>query len=293
MIAPASRAACLLALALLSAHEVLAQERDAGTPAPSTDAGVDAAVPRVNPAAEARTRALIERQAEVRCAAELKSLRYHEAQPSPQNQQLAVALRELAEGCMNRARAGLQRQAEDQADMAIYFQRQAKARALAEQERAANAARVRAQREKQERDKAAQEAADQQATEAQLKNPGYLRAVLSAQLCYVASSRKHAKQMIDNERQGAREGLGVIDKEEVYKWQGELVILSKLEGLTKASIKGKRFVPLPCNADAAKHFADCIDGARQQPMYLSEGDDEYLASATRIVDFAPGCLGDD
>ncbi len=116
------------------------------------------------------------------------------------------------------------------------------------------------------------------------------RKILSLQMCYVTASRKHAKQMIANEKEGARAGLGVIDKEEVYKWQGELVIIARLEKLVKADLKARRLSLAACAPADAQRFSECIDGMRSQPLEVGANEDEYLTSALRIREFSPGCL---
>jgi hypothetical protein len=141
------------------------------------------------------------------------------------------------------------------------------------------------QRREQERQA---EASEQGAVDEAMKDPRFVRAELSTELCYVAGSKKHAKQMVDNQRQQARAGLGVIDKEEVYTWQGELLIMSKLDGLVRGELHHRKLSPGTCDPKVSDTFASCIDDVRQSTMILGAGDDEYLADAKRILDAGSG-----
>jgi hypothetical protein len=143
------------------------------------------------------------------------------------------------------------------------------------------------QRREQERQA---EASEQDVVDEAMKDPRFVRAELSNELCYVAASKKHAKQMLDNQRQQARAGLGVIDKEEVYTWQGELLILSKLDGLVRGELRHRKLSPGTCDPKVSDTFASCIDDVRQSTMILGAGDDEYMSSAKRIFDAGPGCM---
>lgn len=139
------------------------------------------------------------------------------------------------------------------------------------------------------REREEKEAADQREAEVRAKDPAFTRVRLSALLCYVASSRQHAKEIIDDQRRGARSGLGVIDKEQVYEYQGELVIMSKLERLVKADLKAHKSSPLPCKPAAGKDFADCIHAIRMAPSSVDPGENEYTAEATLISESSETC----
>jgi hypothetical protein len=224
----------------------------------------------------------------------LNAVEYHAKygyqEPPAVRQTTDLAYRRAAEDCLAQARMGIQRQAVEQARVTAYLEKQREAADRAEKERQAGRVRAQAMQETRAREQAETEAAEKRESEARAIDPAFTRAQLSAQLCYMASSRKHAKGMIDNERQGARAGLGIIDKEEVYKWQGELVIMAKLERLAKAALKARKLSPLACKADTvASDFADCIDNVRQGTMIVDEDEDEYLASAKRIAEYAPSC----
>jgi hypothetical protein len=142
---------------------------------------------------------------------------------------------------------------------------------------------------RQQREAEQREAAEQLDAEEKMRDPVFGRARLSALLCYVASARKHAKEILDEQRQGARAGLGVIDKELVYEYQGELVILSKVERMVKADLKTRKVSALACKPEPSQTFADCIHNSRMAPATLDPGENEHTAEAERVVGFSLDC----
>jgi hypothetical protein len=137
------------------------------------------------------------------------------------------------------------------------------------------------------------EAAERAEEDAKMKDPTFTRGRLSLLLCYAAVSRKHAQERLDDERQGARRGLGVINKEDVYEYQGELVVMSKLERLAKADLKARRISPIACKSAETETFSRCVHAARMEPslvdMTAEPNYNEYTASANRIVEFSMDC----
>lgn len=134
-----------------------------------------------------------------------------------------------------------------------------------------------------------QEAADQKALDDLRRDPKFIRMRLSALLCYQAGERRKYQGRIDEQKRGARIG-GVIDKEQVYEAQQEIVAMDRLGESIKRSLKSARIKPMDCRRIAPEKLEDfisCIDGKRNDSI-----DDPADESVSQIMTASEPCAAE-
>ena len=268
MIVAVNRAGWLVVFSLLLTHELRAQERDAGNPAPSRERGTAAASRDANrAAAQARARALIERQAEARCVTELNGLRYYQARTSPRDQQQAAAFREVADRCMSRARAMLngppevqphlledlqqrqQQRQQEQADLQTdYESMQSSPEAIArkKQEEAAIERRgaLRVKRDEEDLEIA--------------KNPQTIRMILSIDLCSDEAERANTVKEIAKDRRYSR-AAGVVNLSDREELKTTLRDADEAIAADRSRLKRMALAPIACSQPDLKQVWGCIN----------------------------------
>ena len=133
------------------------------------------------------------------------------------------------------------------------------------------------------------EAASQREQIAKSKNPSFARARLSALLCYASGERRKYQGQIDEQKRGAKIG-GVINKQQVYEAQQEIVAMDELSESTRRSLKSARTKPTDCrkiDRTELEAFFACIDGQRSDAV-----DDSAAESMEQITAASVPCAAE-
>lgn len=166
------------------------------------------------------------------------------------------------------------------------------ARQQIEGEDEANRKRAERSAEKVRRDdeERANEIAARQAYEKNVSSPGFTRQRLSALLCYASAEKRHAKDRIDEQRRGARAGMGIVDKEKVYESQQEIVAMEELEKAVRRDLKSAHAAAMDCRKLARTEleaFVSCVDSQRSDAV-----DDSAAESVESIEQASLPCAAE-
>jgi hypothetical protein len=91
------------------------------------------------------------------------------------------------------------------------------------------------------------------------EDPKWFVPALSADICGARYLRKYAKDLIAKELKYARQGGGMVDKQELYDAQLELRRSDEWETKARAELKARKRKALPCSNNLVAFILQCTD----------------------------------